>query len=217
MANCQSGRYTLRLDVKDTMGNHYYDLQQVWFDNKRIHGQITQVAGVPQCAAIDLSQFAAPGADCSVPWLADLLGIAYDEYIEEGNISTPSDNFGGHRLWIKKDGAPNPGVPVTIPGPGAPPWGPPFVGTSRVGDPGERCATAAPPPVGPIPPEMSLVLATLDLRRLDAVCNPAEPNLTLMAAVRAGRPRNLAGHTSAGARGRPGRAALGRRRLLDMT
>jgi hypothetical protein len=179
LINCQSGRYTLRLDVEDTMGNHYYDLQQVWFDNKRIHGKIAQVAGVPPCATINLSQFATPGADCSVPWLTDLLGIAYDEYIEEGNNSTPSDNFGGYRLWIKKDGAPNPGVPMPIPGPGAPPWGPPFVGTSRVGDPGERCATADPPPVGPIPPESSLVLASLDLRRLDAVCNPAEPNLTL--------------------------------------
>ncbi len=91
----------------------------------------------------------------------------------------PSDNFGGYRLWIKKDGAPNPGVPVPIPGPGAPPWGPPFVGTSRIGDPGERCATADPPPLGPIPPETPLVLASLDLRRLDAVCNPGEPQLTL--------------------------------------
>jgi len=177
--NCQSGKYTIRLDVEDTLGNHYYDLQQVWFDNKRIHGKITQVAGVPACASINLSQFAPPGADCSVPWLADLLGIAYDEYIEEGNASVPSDNFGGYRLWIKKDGAPNPGLPVPVPGPGGPPWGPPFVGTSRVGDPGERCATADPAPIGPIPPETPLVLASLDLRRLDAVCNPGEPALTL--------------------------------------
>jgi hypothetical protein len=178
LVNCQSGRYTLRLDVEDTVGNHYYDTQQVWFDNKKIHGKITQVAGVPACATLKMSDFAAPGADCSVPWLADLLGIAYDEYIEEGNTANPSDNFGGYRLWIKKDGAPNPGEPLTIPGPGGPPWGPPFVGTSRVGDPGERCTTATPPP-GPVPAETPMVLASLDLRRLDAVCNPAEPQLTL--------------------------------------
>jgi hypothetical protein len=184
--NCQSGRYTLRLDVEDTLGNHYYDLQHVWFDNKDIHGKITQVAGVPPCASINLSQFAAAGGNCMVPWPADLLGIAYDEYIEEGNLAIPSDNYamvggvvqGGYQLWIKKDGAPDPGVPLPIPGPGAPPWGPPFLGTGRVGDPGVRCATAAPPP-GPIPLETPGILAALDLRRLDAVCNPGEPGLTL--------------------------------------
>ena len=177
--NCQSGRYTLRLDVEDTLSNHFYDIQQVWFDNKEIHGRITQVAGVPACATINLSQFAAPGADCSVPWPADLLGIAYDEYILEGNTSAPSDNFGGYSLWIKKDGAPNPGQPVPIPGPGGPPWGPPFVGGSRIGDPGERCATAAPPAMGVPPNPIPGTLAALDMRRLDAVCNPGEPQLTL--------------------------------------
>lgn len=177
--NCQSGKYTLRLDVEDTLGFHYYDTQQVWFDNKKIHGRITQVAGVPPCATINLSDFAAPGADCSVAWPADLLGIAYDEYILEGNAASPSDNFGGYQLWIKKDGAPNPGEPVPIPGPGAPPWGPPFVGGSRIGDPAERCLTADPPALGvpaiPIPG----TLAAIDMRRLDAVCNPGEPQLTL--------------------------------------
>jgi hypothetical protein len=181
LSNCQSGRYTLRLEVEDTVGDHYYDLQQVWFDNKEIHGQIAQVAGVPPCASINLSQFAPPGANCLVPWPADLLGIAYDEYIEEGNAAVPSDNFGGFSLWIKKDGAPDPGLPIPIPGPGAPPWGPPFVGTSRVGNPSSRCATADPPVVGPVPlpPGIFGMLASLDMRRLDATCNPAEPGLTL--------------------------------------
>jgi hypothetical protein len=81
-------------------------------------------------------------------------------------------------MWIKKDGAPNPGVSIPIPGPGGPPWGGPFQGTQRVGDPGERCATAD-PPAGPIPPKTPGILASLDFRRLDAVCNPAEPGLTL--------------------------------------
>jgi hypothetical protein len=108
-----------------------------------------------------------------------LLGIAYDEYILEGNTSAPSDNFGGYRLWIKKDGAPNPGQPVPIPGPGGPPWGAPFVGGSRIGDPGERCATAAPPALGVPPNPIPGTLASLDMRRLDAVCNPGEPQLTL--------------------------------------
>jgi hypothetical protein len=110
------------------------------------------------------------------------LGIAYDEYIEEGNLAVPSDNYGGYSLWIKKDGAPDPGVPLPIPGPGAFPWGPPFQGTSRIGNPATRCPTADPPAAPgsvPPPPGISGTLANLDMRRLDAVCNPGEPGLTL--------------------------------------
>jgi hypothetical protein len=113
-----------------------------------------------------------------VPWPANLLGVAYDELIEEGNFTAPSNNFGGYSLWIKKDGAPDPGVPIPLPGPGAPPWSGSFVSTTRVGDPGIRCLNAQ-PPAGVIPPLSDGILAELDMRRLDAVCNPAEPDLTL--------------------------------------
>ena len=174
--NCQSGRYTLRLTTEDTGGFIKHDLQQAWFDNKDIHGAIDQIAGVPPCDTIVLSQFAVGGGDCSNPWPASLLGIAYDEYIEEGNTTRPSDNFGGFRLRIKKDGGGWFNLP--IPGPGSPPWPGPFVGTSRVGDPGTRCSNASPPP-GVIPPRTPGILALLDFRRLDAVCNSAEPALTL--------------------------------------
>ncbi len=176
LSNCQSGRYTLRLTVEDTGGNVRHDLQQVWFDNKDIHGKIDQIAGVPPCATINLSQFAMGGGDCAVAWPAALVGIAYDEYIEEGNLARPSDNFGGYLIRIKKDGGPWFDVP--LPGPGGPPWGPPFVATTRVGDPGVRCANAVPPP-GVVPPRTPGILAMLDFRRLDRLCNPAEPALTL--------------------------------------
>lgn len=182
LSNCQSGRYTLRLRVEDTGGGIKQDLQQAWFDNKDIYGKILQIFPVPPCATINLSQFAAAGGDCSAAWPAQLHGIAYDEYIEEGNFAPPSDNFDGYQLWIKKDGGP--WFPITIPGPVAPgsppgpPWGPPFIGTSRVGEPGVRCATANPPP-GPVAPLTPGILAILDLRRLDKFCNPAEPDLTL--------------------------------------
>ncbi len=174
ITNCSSGKYTLRLTVEDTVGGIKYDLQQVWFDNKDIHGKISQIAGVAPCATINLSQFAVNGGDCSVPWTANIMGISYDEFIEEGNASVPSDNFGGYRLWIKKDGAPDPGEAVPVPGP----VGGPFIGTTRVGDPGKRCTNAVPPP-GPFPLETPGILSIFDLRRLDAVCNPAEPGLTL--------------------------------------
>ena len=65
--NCQSGRYTLRLTTEDTGGFIKHDLQQAWFDNKDIHGAIDQIAGVPPCDTIVLSQFAVGGGDCSNP------------------------------------------------------------------------------------------------------------------------------------------------------
>ncbi len=176
LSNCQSGKYTLRLTVEDVGGGIKHDLQQAWFDNKDIHGRITQIFPVPPCSTINLGQFAVGGGDCNVAWPAQLHGIAFDEYIEEGNFAPPSDNFDGYQLWIKKDGGA--WFPIPIPGPGAPPWGPPFVGGSRVGQPGTRCATAN-PPAGVIPPFAPGILAILDLRRLDAVCNPGEPGLTL--------------------------------------
>lgn len=178
LSNCQSGRYTIRLTVEDTMGNKTDDLQQVWFDNKAIYGSIANLGHLAACATVDLSQFAANGLNCALPWPAALEGIAYDEYIEEGNFSAPSDNFGGYSISILKAGGG--WHPVPIPGPGTPPWSGPFVGSSRVGDPGLRCPTAVPPP-GLIPPKTNGILALIDMRRLDAVCNtnPADADLVL--------------------------------------
>lgn len=183
LPNCQSGKYTLRLTVEDTGGGLTDSLRQVWFDNKSIYGKISQLGSVPACATIGLSMFAVGGGNCKAPWPAPLLGIAYDEYIEEGNTTLPSDNFGGYSLEIAKDGGG--WHSLTIPGPGGPPsWGPPFVGTSRIGDPGVRCPTAVPPP-GPIPMETMGILTMIDMRRLDAVCNtnPADADLVLQRAT----------------------------------
>ncbi|RLB77929.1 MAG: hypothetical protein DRH06_02800 [Deltaproteobacteria bacterium] len=182
LSNCQSGKYTLRLSVEDTTGVIKHDLQQVWFDNKTLgpaHAKISKIAGVKVCDVINLSQFAPAGASCKRSWDARLLGIAYDDYIEEGNNTVPSDNFGGYRLYVKKDGASNPGEPIPIPGPAGWPAGGPFDGTSRVGtpDPAGRCTNPDPPVV--YPAEAEGILAVLDMRRFDAVCNPAEPQLTL--------------------------------------
>jgi hypothetical protein len=182
LPNCQSGRYTLRLTVEDTASVKTDSLRQVWFDNKNIYGQIAQLGSIPACATIDLSFFAGGSADCTKAWPAPLLGIAYDEYIEEGNFTLPSDNFGGYSLEILKDGGS--WHSLSIPGPGSPPWGPPFVGTNRIGDPGVRCPTAVPPP-GPIPPLTNGILTMIDMRRLDSVCNtnPADADLVLQRAT----------------------------------
>jgi len=165
--------------VEDTAGTLTDNLRQVWFDNKNIYGSIAQIGSIAACATVDLSVFAGASADCSMPWPAPLEGVAYDEYIQEGNFSRPSDNFGGYSLQIMKAGGGWHNLP--IPGPGNPPWPGPFVGTSRVGDPGTRCPNAVPPPGPPAPVFTDGILANLDMRRLDAVCNtnPADADLVL--------------------------------------
>jgi hypothetical protein len=169
LSNCQSGRYTLLLTVEDTGGTITQNLRQVWFDNKQIYGHITNVGSIAPCATIDLSVFAPSNGDCSAPWPAPLNGLAFDELIEEHNTTPPSDNFGGYSISIMKAGGSWHSIP--IPGPSGPPsWAGPTVGTSRVGQPGVRCPTAV--PSFPFPPASDGILALLDMRMLDAVCNP---------------------------------------------
>jgi hypothetical protein len=50
--------------------------------------------------------FIPPGAPCNVPWPTNLLGIAYDEYIDETDLTYPSDNS-PYRLQHERTG----GVP----------------------------------------------------------------------------------------------------------
>lgn len=178
---CQSGQYTLLLDVTDTLNNHYYDTQHVWFDNKPMvsnkHVVFAGVKGLPACTDLHLgadSEILPPGAPCNVPWPASLLGIAYDEYIDETDLAYPSDNFDYYVLSITRQGGPTYQVPITLSL--APPvFGPdPLKGTSRVGDPGERCepmpAVGGCPPPPPPPVKMFGTLTVLDLRVFDLCC-----------------------------------------------
>ena len=179
--NCYSGKYTLRLTVEDTMGNLYYDTQHIWFDNKAIYGEITGLLGVAPCAVINLSQIPNAG-NCGVVWPLAIQGIAYDEYIIEGNTLThPSDNFGGYCLTLTRQGGLESSctpivLSVALPVPS--PASPTNIGTNRIGDPGTRCLTASPPPVGPVV-KFSNTLTTMDARMFDAVCassaTPAPP------------------------------------------
>jgi hypothetical protein len=169
----------------------------VWFDNKNIYASIAQIGTIAACSTIDLSVFAVGSGDCSAPWPAPLEGVAYDEYIEEGNFTHPSDNFGGYTLEIMKAGGgwhsltiPGPdGPPPPPPPPVIPPWSGPTVGTLRVGDPGMRCANPVPPlcptPPCPVPSFSNGVLAWIDMRRLDSVCNTtaADADLVLQRAT----------------------------------
>jgi len=174
---CRSGKYTLLLDVTDTLNKHYYDTQQVWFDNKPISAEFGGLEGLPSCTDMHLGlngQFVPPGAPCNQPWPINLLGIAYDEYIDETDPTPPSDNFDYYSLWVTRQGGPTYSIPIT---PSLAPvlFGPnPLAGTQRVGDPGTRCeplpATLGCPVPPPPPVKFFGLLTQLDLRIFDAVC-----------------------------------------------
>ncbi len=182
--HCRSGKFTLLLDVWDTLDIHYYDTQHVWFDNKPLHVEFGGLEGLPGCTDLHLgtdSKFVPPGAPCGIPWPVSLLGIAYDEsidYFDPGFNVYPNDNFDFYNLSITRQGGPTYNVPITLMLP--PPAMPPFVpldpievlmGRSRVGDPGTRCEESIPGcPVPPHPAKFFDVLTILDLRIFDADC-----------------------------------------------
>ena len=171
---CRSGKYTLLLDVTDTLGNHYYDTQQVWFDNKPIHVEFDGLEGVKPCEDVCLSRFVPQGAPCSICWPIGLLGVAYDEYIVPTDLTYPSDNFDFYSISITRQGGPTYNVPIT---PDCVTVGPdPLHGTVRVGEPGTRCEEV----IGGCPaplhaPRFPGALTKLDLRVFDAVCAPSSP------------------------------------------
>jgi hypothetical protein len=161
ISGCQmSGLFTVKLDVEDVDGNHYCDLQRIWLDNKPIHA-VLRIEAVPPCTDIKLSQFAQP-PDCSNPWPLPLVGIAYDEYIDEALPlnQRPNDNFDHYWIRIAKQGGPEVQIPIDGPA------GSCFYGTQRIGLPGSRCQGA---------PAVDIFgkLADFDLRAIDAACSAA--------------------------------------------
>ena len=184
---CRSGKYTLLLDVTDTLSNHYYDTQQVWFDNKPIHVEFDGLEGVSSCQDVCLSKYVPPGAPCNLCWPLNLLGIAFDEIIDPADTTYPSNNFDYYSLSITRQGGPSYAVPITLAL--CPPiLGPdPLKGTQVVGEPGTRCETSfgCPAPAhGAYSPGL---LAKIDLRIFDAVC-AADPSLVAPFSPPAGFP-----------------------------
>jgi len=190
--NCFSGQYTLLLTVEDTLGGFYYDTQQVWFDNKAVYGEIAGILGVPPCSIINLSQLPNAG-DCTKVWPMAIEGIAYDEYIIEGNFTAPSDNFGGYCMTLTRQGGSESvctpvslSIALPIPNPASPST----VGTQRVGDPGVRCGNASPPPVPPVV-KFTNALTTMDARVFDFCCaSQALPVPPSGFALKRGDPKN---------------------------
>jgi hypothetical protein len=181
---CRSGPYTILLKVTDTTGKDYYDTQQVWFDNKTMNTNVQVLfhglEGLPSCQDLHLNPnqpFIPPGAPCNVAWPVNLLGIAYDEYINEFDTSYPSDNFDFYSLSITKQTGEVLNVPITI----SPSPTNPLIGTIRRGQPGVRCEPlpaggAGCKPAEVVPGQAFDVLTALDMRVFDAVCAPSLPN-----------------------------------------
>src|SRR5215471_10390406 len=176
---CRSGQYTILLDVTDTTNKHYYDTQHVWFDNKPITVTFHGIQGVPSCQDLHVNPnqpFVPPGAPCNVAWNVNLTGIAYDEFIDETDLTYPSDNFDFYSLSITKQTGEVLQVPITI----APDPANPLHGILRRGQPGFRCE---PLPAGGlgcgpaelVPGQSFDVLTALDMRVFDAVCAPSVP------------------------------------------
>ncbi len=171
IGGCQlNGLFTFRLTVIDTNSVTYCDTQQLWIDNKYPCGAI-RIDAVPKCADLFISQFAKP-PDCGNPWALPLSGIAYDPLIDELALPTrPNDNFDYYYVQVEKQGGPT--IQIPIPGAGFDPLNPCFYGTSRVGDPGNHCATS---PCDPNNLGASAVFGTLanfDLRAVDPICSPS--------------------------------------------
>lgn len=179
---CRSGKYTLLLHVTDTMGFDYYDTQQLWFDNKPMcpneHVVFGGISGLPGCTDLHLGlggAFVPPGAPCHMPWPVDLMGIAYDEYIDYTDKTYPSDNFDFYSLSITRQGGPTLSIPITV----CTSPSNAFAGICRRGDPGTRCepilAVGGCPPPPSLPARFNEVLTSLDLRVFDAECAPNVP------------------------------------------
>ncbi len=149
-----SGKYTFLLQVIDTAGDMYYDVQRAWIDNETIRGKIEGPAGVDPCEDIYLLDV--PGGIIAIE------GFATDPLIVPGDLTQPtSDNFREYRTGFRKQGAAadmwldiplaggsHPGLAPTLPVPDRATW------SGGAGD----------PPIA--------VLAEWDLRWLDALTNP---------------------------------------------
>ena len=158
-ASCElSGLYTLKLEVEDTEGSFYCDLQRVWLDNKPGHAVI-KIKDVEPCADLNIGDFIPDVPDCSVPWPLELEGIAYDEYIDESLSlgDRPNDNFSHYTIIVRRQGGPQVQIPIDAPD------GSCFFGRNRVGEPGNRCD-------GTTGSDIYGLLADFDLRALDEVC-----------------------------------------------
>lgn len=95
-----TGKFTFLLQVIDTAGHQYYDIQRAWIDNESIVGKIEGIAGLGKCQ--DLYTMDSNGNFKTV----QIEGTAWDVLIDPGDLTTPtSDNFDRYEVEFQKQGA----------------------------------------------------------------------------------------------------------------
>ncbi|MBA3240787.1 MAG: hypothetical protein H0T60_06125 [Acidobacteria bacterium] len=164
----RNGKFTVLLQLIDEDSRTFYDIQQVWIDNKDFLGKITSLGyqgepgEIPPCADIEIHD------NSGNPRILEIRGYATDPLIIAGDESSSpavpgdvsprtSDNFEQYGVTFRKQGAAaeNALLDSTTPMPSRATW------RGAVGQP-------AVPPVG--------VLAALDLSALDLSTGP-NPNV----------------------------------------
>ncbi|MGH2542670.1 MAG: hypothetical protein ACRDIB_07730 [Ardenticatenaceae bacterium] len=102
-----SGKYTLLLEVKDTLGNTYFDIQRVWVDNDNATAQITSIGGLAPCVDLKLSDY--------VGATAEIRGIAWDVPIVAAEPqAAPNENYDSYGLSFQKNGGAGGPIPPAI-------------------------------------------------------------------------------------------------------
>jgi hypothetical protein len=97
-----TGKFTFLLQVIDTAGNQFYDVQRAWIDNEPVKAAITGIAGLPPCG--DLYTQTNAGVFKTV----NIQGTAWDQLIDPvtPDFTRPtSDNFDLYTVKFQKQGA----------------------------------------------------------------------------------------------------------------
>ena len=100
-ATPQTGKFSALLEVIDTDGNTYYDIQRVWVDNEDVEAAITGIGGLLPCMDLYMKEKTPPHGFRTV----DVEGTAWDSLIVATDPNAPSDNFGQYILDFQKQGA----------------------------------------------------------------------------------------------------------------
>ncbi|MBL7103594.1 MAG: hypothetical protein ISS18_04625 [Bacteroidales bacterium] len=98
-----TGKFTFLLQVIDTSGNQYYDIQKAWIDNEKEVAKITGISGIAACQ--DLYTQDSNGNFKTV----DIEGTAWDALIDPTgpDLTKPtSDNFDKYEVKFQKQGIP---------------------------------------------------------------------------------------------------------------
>lgn len=95
-----TGKFTFLLQLIDTAGNQYYDIQRAWIDNETEVAVISGIAGLAPCQ--DLYTKNPNGAFKTV----NIEGTAWDALIDPADLTQPtSDNFDRFEITIQRQTA----------------------------------------------------------------------------------------------------------------